>query len=161
MKEKEEKKRNEDLAKRVVGNVLKSQSDRILIPDPNVYDQKDALIKKLETQDYNPFGKAGGGAPNRRQINQVPNTMEQNRSVLQGYSCIHIFTQLKKLYPTKTFLLKLITNLLNITEIMIKEISLRSLPLIETNRLHCKDNIKVYKKQDIKIQEVDIRSSQP
>lgn len=91
MKEKEEKKRNEDLAKRAVNNVVKSQSDRVIIPDPNLYDQKDVLIKKLETQDYNPFGKAGGGAPNHRQINHSPDTIDQNQSVLQGYSCTAIF----------------------------------------------------------------------
>jgi hypothetical protein len=47
MKEKEEKKRNDDLAKRAVNNVLKSQSDRVLVPDPAIFDQKDALINKL------------------------------------------------------------------------------------------------------------------
>ena len=46
----------------------KSQSDRIVLADPGlVYaDPKDDYVKRLENQDYNPFGKSGGGAPNRK-----------------------------------------------------------------------------------------------
>ena len=29
-------------------------------------DPKEQLIKKMETQDYNPFGRGGGGAPNKK-----------------------------------------------------------------------------------------------
>lgn len=74
MKEKEEKKRHEDMMKRgppPQPAPQRAQSDRILLADPSlVYtnqDPKAVLQKKLETQDYNPFGRAGGGAPNPKQ----------------------------------------------------------------------------------------------
>jgi hypothetical protein len=57
------------MGKRQNLNVPKSQSDRILHADPTIYDPKIVLQQKLETQDYNPFGKSGGGAPNKKQIN--------------------------------------------------------------------------------------------
>jgi hypothetical protein len=58
----------EDMAKRQHLNVPKSQSDRVLHVDPTLIDPKIVLQQKLETQDYNPFGKSGGGAPNKKQI---------------------------------------------------------------------------------------------
>jgi len=58
----------EDMAKRQNLNVPKSQSDRVLHVDPTFIDPKIVLQQKLETQDYNPFGKSGGGAPNKKQI---------------------------------------------------------------------------------------------
>lgn len=56
----------DDLAKRQNYNIPKSQSDRVLAADRGVFDPKIILQQKLETQDYNPFGKAGGGAPNKK-----------------------------------------------------------------------------------------------
>lgn len=58
----------EDISKRQHTNVPKSQSDRVLHADPTLYDPKIVLQQKLETQDYNPFGKSGGGAPNKKSI---------------------------------------------------------------------------------------------
>jgi hypothetical protein len=55
-------------------SVPKVQSDRILLVDPSInysIDPKEQLQKKLETQDYNPFGRAGGGAPNLKQEQNV------------------------------------------------------------------------------------------
>jgi len=48
--------------------VQRVQSDRIVLADPSIVmiDQKEAYQGRLENQDYNPFGKAGGGAPNRK-----------------------------------------------------------------------------------------------
>jgi hypothetical protein len=48
--------------------VPKTQSDRIVLADPAIiyHDPKDHFVKQLENQDYNPFGKSGGGAPNRK-----------------------------------------------------------------------------------------------
>ena len=39
-----------------------------MLADPGLLysDPKDNYVKKLENQDYNPFGKSGGGAPNRK-----------------------------------------------------------------------------------------------
>jgi hypothetical protein len=39
-----------------------------VLADPGLLynDPKDDFVKKLENQDYNPFGKSGGGAPNRK-----------------------------------------------------------------------------------------------
>lgn len=41
---------------------------------PSYIDSKEELQKKLESQDYNPFGGLGGGAPNRR-VEQNPQNM--------------------------------------------------------------------------------------
>jgi hypothetical protein len=60
------------------------QSDRLLLADPQPYpphDPKQILQKKLETQDYNPFGRAGGGAPNPKQEQSVT-VNEGNHSAL-------------------------------------------------------------------------------
>jgi hypothetical protein len=75
MKEKEDRKKQEDISKRGGASYIpKTQSDRVLVQEPVfISDPKEALQKKLETQDYNPFGKAGGGAPNRRQPQNVTN----------------------------------------------------------------------------------------
>lgn len=54
------------MSKRQHLNVPKSQSDRVLLADPTIYDPKIVLQQKLEIQDYNPFGKSGGGAPNKK-----------------------------------------------------------------------------------------------
>ena len=70
MREKEERKKMEEVSKRNNSNVPKSQSDRILMVDPSVLAPKEILQQKLEAQDYNPFGRQGGGAPNRKLPNQ-------------------------------------------------------------------------------------------
>jgi putative ubiquitin-RnfH superfamily antitoxin RatB of RatAB toxin-antitoxin module len=70
MKEKEERKKMEEVSKRNHSNVPKSQSDRIVLADPSLLDPKEILQQKLESQDYNPFGRQGGGAPNRKVPNQ-------------------------------------------------------------------------------------------
>jgi hypothetical protein len=89
MKEKEEKKRQDDMMKRGQPQPpppQRVQSDRILLADPslvyNTPDPKEVLQKKLETQDYNPFGRAGGGAPNPRQEQSVTVNAEGNYSGL-------------------------------------------------------------------------------
>jgi hypothetical protein len=85
MKEKEEKKRQDDMMKRGgPPSVPKVQSDRILMADPMMMnvDPKEVLQKKLETQDYNPFGKAGGGAPNLKGQQNITVNAEGNYSGL-------------------------------------------------------------------------------
>jgi hypothetical protein len=87
MREKEDRKKQDDMMKRgpppppPPGRV---QSDRLLLADPslvyNSLDPKQILQKKLETQDYNPFGRGGGGAPNPRQEQGVTVNAENNYS---------------------------------------------------------------------------------
>lgn len=48
MKEKEDRKKNEDVAKRAVHKVVQYQSDRALVPDPALLDQKELYRNKLE-----------------------------------------------------------------------------------------------------------------
>lgn len=56
-------------------------SNPVLYTDPGTYiDPKDVYQKKLETQDYNPFGKAGGGAPNMRGPENITANNEGNHS---------------------------------------------------------------------------------
>lgn len=51
--------------------------------DPMInVDPKEILQKKLETQDYNPFGKAGGGAPNLKGQQNITVNAEGNYSGL-------------------------------------------------------------------------------
>jgi hypothetical protein len=62
--------------------VQRVQSDRIVLADPSIVmvDPKEALQGRLESQDYNPFGKAGGGAPNRKIQQNVTLGTEGNYS---------------------------------------------------------------------------------
>lgn len=102
MKEKEERKRQEDMMKR--GPPLgppppRVQSDRLLLADPQPYppqDHKQILQKKLETQDYNPFGRAGGGAPNPKQEQSVT-VNEGNHSALYHHPPPHQ----EEMYPQR------------------------------------------------------------
>jgi len=58
--------------------IPKTYSHPVVLADPSAYvpepatflDHKEALQKQLESQQYNPFGKAGGGAPNARKSAQ-------------------------------------------------------------------------------------------
>lgn len=49
-------------------------------------DQKEAYQGRLENQDYNPFGKAGGGAPNRKIQQNATLGAEGNYSGVLGNS---------------------------------------------------------------------------
>lgn len=86
MKEKQDRKKQEDMMKRGGGvgpAINKVQSDRILQADPTYnVDPKEVLQKKLQTQDYNPFGKAGGGAPNLKSHQNITVNAEGNFSGL-------------------------------------------------------------------------------
>ncbi len=90
MKEKEDRKRQEGMMKRSPPPMVppqRAQSDRLLLADPQPYmqhDPKQVLQQKLETQDYNPFGRAGGGAPNPRQEQSVTVT-DGNHSALYNH----------------------------------------------------------------------------
>lgn len=64
-------------------SIPKVQSDRMFLADPNPTfspDPKEILQKKLQTQDYNPFGRAGGGAPNPKHEQNVTVNTEGNYS---------------------------------------------------------------------------------
>lgn len=63
--------------------INKVQSDKVFLVEPTYnVDPKEVLQKKLETQDYNPFGKAGGGAPNLKPHQNITVNAEGNYSGL-------------------------------------------------------------------------------
>lgn len=91
--------------------VQRVQSDRIVLADPSIVmmDPKEALQGRLESQDYNPFGKAGGGAPNRKIQQNVTLGAEGNYSGVIANSR-NFLRNLDDQYPQRQQLLPIYTG---------------------------------------------------
>ena len=81
-------KKNEQRAKRSANRPTQAQSDRALVADPSIFNQKEVLQAQLQSQQYNPFGKAGSGAPNLKGAGQNIATVNQNQSYVASYQGI-------------------------------------------------------------------------
>ena len=103
-------KRNEIRGKRVNQAPTHTQSDRTLVADPSIFNQKEVLQQRLQAEEYNPFGKAGSGAPNPRGQQTV-----QNSSLL-AHSCTEEFIQHSNTLPMGIFRLTALRIFLQIIE---------------------------------------------
>ena len=88
----------------------------------------------MQSQDYNPFGKAGSGAPNQKGNSQNIATVNQNQSYIPTYPCNLRPIQLNNKEIIDKMYLLLLKMYLRITEMWDKTVSISKVIIISQRR---------------------------